>query len=101
MGNVVEFALRQSDVADDTDTKTDELEELGRRVASIVEAIDKQKTEIAQFRAHMDRLRDEMSSLDVSVLRYRAQVDSIPHRRLQQQARSLEALLARCAPKQS
>lgn len=101
MGNVVEFTRRCSEIAGDTVTKTDELDDLGRRVAGIVEAIDKQKAEIAQFRAHMDRLRDEMSSLDVSVLRYRERVDSIPHRRLRQQARSLEAMLARCAPVQS
>lgn len=81
--------------------KTDDLDELGQKVAGIVEAIDRQKAEIAQFRAHMDRLRDEMSTLDVSVLRYRERVDSIPHQRLRQQARSLEALLARSAPKPS
>ncbi len=101
MSNVVRFAQRRSDVAEDTNAKKDELEEMGRRVAGIVEAIDRQKAEIAQFRAHMDRLREEMSSLDVSVLRYRERVDSIPHRRLRQQARNLEAMLARYAPDQS
>jgi septal ring factor EnvC (AmiA/AmiB activator) len=101
MGNVVAFAERRPDVVEDKGAKTDELEEIGQRVALIVEAIDKQKAEIAQFRAHMNRLRDEMSSLDVSVLRYRERIDSIPHRRLRQQARNLEAMLARCAPDQS
>ncbi|GAA6154880.1 hypothetical protein [Pyruvatibacter sp. HU-CL02332] len=101
MGNVVEFVQQRSDAADHTDAKTDELEEIGQRVAGIVEAIERQKVEIAQFRAHMDRLREEMSSLDVSVLRYRERVDSIPHQRLRQQARNLEAMLARCVPEQS
>lgn len=94
MGNVVELAQQRSDVAGDVDANMDEFDELGQKVDWIIEAIDKQKAEIAQFRARMDRLRSEMNSLDKTVNRYRARVDSIPHQRLQRQARSLEALLA-------
>lgn len=67
---------------------------LAQRFDMIVEAIDAQKAEIAEFRSRMEQLRVEMKSLDSSMSLYQQRLADIPHKQLNMQARRLETLMA-------
>lgn len=92
MGDVITLSrvrLQQSAEAAGTD-----VDMLVQRFESIVQAIDVQKAEIAEFRSRMEQLRSEMRSLDSSLSLYQKRVAAIPHKQLHHQARRLEMLVA-------
>jgi len=99
MSNVITLSRAQQTPPENTGASDGaaDADVLAQRFDSIVEAIDVQKVEIAEFRSRMEQLRVEMKSLDSSMSLSQQRLAAIQHPQLHVQARRLESLLARSA----